>query len=329
MNTMIQTQVKAEPNISAIPVQTGRLQRKCDDCEESRKERLTLQRRPANQAEPANVPPIVRKVLNSQGQPLDTPTRAFMEPRFGHDFGKVRVHTDAHAAESARSVNAYAYTVGQDVVFGTGQYAPGTSEGRRVLAHELTHVVQQGTNTFRDRIEISPPDDVHERDARQAAEHINGRTSGTMMPTRYPAHISLQRWAYGTGAPPHADYVVVPDADKKRMEAAMDIASKVVNNPKDYPRCPRFFKDNCPGGKDDTLTQVFNDALLWKDTDPDPTLLGSSVNPHHIAYTKISYGVGRWAVAASMFHELIHNCGVASHEVGDNAKDACGKLPDI
>ena len=333
MNTMIQTQVKTEPNISFMPVQPGRLQRKCisDECEESRKERLTLQRRPTNQAEPGGVPLIVRKVLNSQGQPLDTSTRAFLEPRFGHDFSRVRVHTDAHAAESAHAVNAYAYTVGQDVVFGTGQYAPGTSEGRKMLAHELTHVVQQGANTIRDRIEISPPDDAHELDAHKASELANGlpgRTPGTM-PTRHLEHIALQRWAYGTGAPPHADYAVVPDGDKKRIETAMDIVSRVVNNPKDYPRCPRFFKDHCPGGKDNTLAQVFNNAVLWKDTDPSPTLLGSSVDPHHIAYTKISYGVGRWAVAASMFHELIHNCGVASHDVGDDAKEACGKLPNI
>src|SRR5207253_648342 len=70
-------------------------------------------------------------------------TRSFMEPRFGHDFSQVRVHTDERAAESARSVNALAYTAGQDVVFGGGQYEPGTNEGKKLLAHELTHVVQQ------------------------------------------------------------------------------------------------------------------------------------------------------------------------------------------
>ncbi|MGB9632210.1 MAG: DUF4157 domain-containing protein [Chloroflexaceae bacterium] len=90
------------------------------------------------------MPPIVHEVLRSPGQPLDAETRAFMEPRFGHDFSRVRVHTDARAAESARAVNALAYTVGRDVVFGAGQYAPGASAGRRLLAHELAHVVQQG-----------------------------------------------------------------------------------------------------------------------------------------------------------------------------------------
>ncbi|MFH0344338.1 MAG: DUF4157 domain-containing protein [Chromatiales bacterium] len=93
---------------------------------------------------PANdVPPVVYEVLKSSGQPLDPSTLAFMEPRFGHDFSFVRVHTDAKAAESARAVNALAYTVGRNVVFGAGQYAPGTTVGKRLLAHELTHVVQQ------------------------------------------------------------------------------------------------------------------------------------------------------------------------------------------
>ena len=77
------------------------------------------------------------------GQPLPLPVKAFFEPRFGHDFSRVRVHTDARAAASARAVGAQAYTVGRDVVFGAGQYAPGTSAGNRLLAHELAHVVQQ------------------------------------------------------------------------------------------------------------------------------------------------------------------------------------------
>jgi hypothetical protein len=87
---------------------------------------------------------VVRTVLSSSGgQPLDTNTRAFMEPRFGQDFSRVHVHTDARASESARLVNALAYTFGRDMVFGIGQYQPKTSEGQRLLAHELTHVVQQ------------------------------------------------------------------------------------------------------------------------------------------------------------------------------------------
>src|SRR5688500_5479178 len=87
-------------------------------------------------------PPVVHDVLHSMGQPLDATTRSFMEPRFGHDFSSVRVHTDDKAAESARSVNALAYTVGNHVAFNTGQHRPDTASGRRLLAHELTHVIQ-------------------------------------------------------------------------------------------------------------------------------------------------------------------------------------------
>ena len=81
--------------------------------------------------------------IRGGGQPLPESTRAFFEPRFGHDFSQVRVHTDAKAAEAARAVNAWAFTVGQDVVFGAGEYAPGTNTGQRLMAHELVHLVQQ------------------------------------------------------------------------------------------------------------------------------------------------------------------------------------------
>ena len=81
--------------------------------------------------------------LKGGGQPLSENDRAFFEPHFGRDFSKVRVHADTLGAEAARTVNARAFTVGRDVIFGAGHYAPGTSEGRRLMAHELTHVLQQ------------------------------------------------------------------------------------------------------------------------------------------------------------------------------------------
>lgn len=91
----------------------------------------------------ATAPPIVHEVLRSPGEPMDSATRADMEARFDHDFGNVRLHSDAKAEESARAVNALAYTVGSDVVLGAGQTSLHTDAGRKVLAHELTHVVQQ------------------------------------------------------------------------------------------------------------------------------------------------------------------------------------------
>src|SRR5579859_1730640 len=88
-------------------------------------------------------PPVVHQVLRSPGQPLDPATRAFMEPRFGCDFSHVRVHTGTEAAASSRAVNALAYTVGANLVFDQGQYRPDTAEGKQLLAHELTHTMQQ------------------------------------------------------------------------------------------------------------------------------------------------------------------------------------------
>ena len=88
-------------------------------------------------------PRTVREVLRSPGQPLDPATRAFMEPRFGHDFSQVRVHLDGAADRSARDVNANAYTMGQDIAFGANRFAPRTQDGRRLIAHELAHTVQQ------------------------------------------------------------------------------------------------------------------------------------------------------------------------------------------
>ena len=89
------------------------------------------------------VPPAVADSLRSPGRPLTPEVRAFMEPRFGCDFSRVRVHADDKAAESARALHARAYTVGHDLVFAAGQYAPDDSAGKVLLAHELTHVVQQ------------------------------------------------------------------------------------------------------------------------------------------------------------------------------------------
>src|SRR5437660_938345 len=101
--------------------------RKCSACSEEREGSLRRSALNRNSTlKDHNVPPIVHDVLNAPGQPLDAATRAFFEPRFGHDFSRVRVHTDAKAAESARAVNATAYTVGRDIVFGAAQYSPGT-----------------------------------------------------------------------------------------------------------------------------------------------------------------------------------------------------------
>src|SRR4051794_14599560 len=116
-------------------------------------------------------PPAVHDVLRSAGAPLAAPVRGEMEQRLGHDFSHVRVHTDAQAAASARAVDAHAWTVGGHVAFGAGAYAPGTSAGRQLLAHELTHRVQRaGVAAARGaRIEVGAADDPSERAAAAGA----------------------------------------------------------------------------------------------------------------------------------------------------------------
>ena len=117
-----------------------------------------VQRRTANsQSAGTEVPSIVHEVLGSSGSPLDQTTRDYMEPRFGFDFSQVRVHNDAKAAQSAKVVNALAYTVGHNIVLGANLSAQENASQRRVLAHELTHVVQQTAEPVKPSAAISKP----------------------------------------------------------------------------------------------------------------------------------------------------------------------------
>ncbi len=139
---------------------SGMIYRKCDcgtcaDC--AKDDDQELQRKPmgGTTASPSPLlPAVVSEVLQSSGEPLPLSARDYFEPRFGSNFAGVRIHTDPRAAESARAVNALAYTVGRDVVFGAGRYAPHSAEGRSLLAHELAHVVQQGiSHTSANRVQ--------------------------------------------------------------------------------------------------------------------------------------------------------------------------------
>ena len=120
------------------------------------------------------IPQIVNEVLRSPGQPLDLPTRAMMEDRFAHDFSSIRIYTDPQAAKSAKAVNALAYTVGQRIVFGAGQYAPHSIQGKGLLVHELVHTIQQrSTNpSIHPITEIAPPNDSLENEANKVAKAV-------------------------------------------------------------------------------------------------------------------------------------------------------------
>ncbi|HEX7288143.1 MAG TPA: DUF4157 domain-containing protein [Candidatus Angelobacter sp.] len=146
------------------------------ECEECKKKKL--QRRAAGDGGPLAVPPIVHDVLKSAGQPLDHESRSLFEPRFGHSFGNVRVHADDKAAQSARAVNALAYTAGHNVVFNSGQFAPRTAAGQKLLAHELTHVVQQQANSATQMPQlIGEAHDASEREADLTAETATSKAA--------------------------------------------------------------------------------------------------------------------------------------------------------
>jgi outer membrane protein OmpA-like peptidoglycan-associated protein len=192
----------------------------CPDCE--KKELLQMKSADANGAARAAAPAIVHDVLSSPGQPLDESTRAFMEPRFGQDFSGVRVHSDARAAESARSVNALAYTVGTNVVFGPGQYFPNSNSGQRLLAHELTHVVQQKGSPATLRRQPGPTGGAPDQDAlaRSAEIALSQLEPGQVTGTARPPAFSMYAYA-------------IDDAHPKDEHAAflLDLASLIKNGP--------------------------------------------------------------------------------------------------
>jgi outer membrane protein OmpA-like peptidoglycan-associated protein len=165
-----------------------------------------------NRARGGGAPPVggpevtagVREILNTSGTPLDPIIRNEMEPRFGADFSGVRIHTGPQAARSASSVNALAYTVGRHIVFGHDHFAPHTHGSKRVLAHELAHVVQQsqgvvsGSPTADASLSISDPSDPFEREADFIASQVTMRSSepAGQMPLSFSA-TSAQRDAQG------------------------------------------------------------------------------------------------------------------------------------
>jgi hypothetical protein len=135
----------------------------------------------------------VDRALASPARSLDPATRAAMEPRFGHDFSQVRIHTGGQADASARALDASAYTVGRDIVFGRDRYSPHSPEGRRLLAHELTHVVQQGfssgSHASRQARRLGAADDALEADADRAADSVL-HPQGAAAPVRAAAGLS-------------------------------------------------------------------------------------------------------------------------------------------
>lgn len=171
----------------------SRLQRKCacggvpdtgGECAECRRKRLAREHL-SGSARETEVPATVGETLRSPGRPLDQGTREFMESRFAADFSRVTVHTDETAAKSAWAVQALAYTVGNKIIFGSGQYAPETAHGRHLLSHELAHVVQQrdigeGQAPGGD-LRLAPPGSSLEGEADAVAEAVMSMGPGSRL----------------------------------------------------------------------------------------------------------------------------------------------------
>ncbi len=178
MNQTRDTKSKDRPDGLLVVQSKNKLQRNCGKC----LSRQLLLRRYTKQANPNHIPPIVGEVLRSTGKPLNREDRSFFESRFGHDFSKVSVHVGSKEAESAVAVNALAYTVGNDVVFGRHQFAPETNAGRKLLAHELAHTIQQRSDAGRseaDHLTIDPENSELEVEAESIVPDIvhNSRPS--------------------------------------------------------------------------------------------------------------------------------------------------------
>jgi hypothetical protein len=165
--------LRAPDQIHPLSFAPRKISRKCAGCEEEDNDARRLQMKPVSALGPHASETLggVKSILRSPGQPLDGATRAFFEPRFAQSFSHVRVHADTEAATSASAMNAFAYTFGRDIVFAAARYSPGTSEGRKLLAHELAHVAQQQSQrSGAAGAGVTARDGSEEREARGAAD---------------------------------------------------------------------------------------------------------------------------------------------------------------
>jgi hypothetical protein len=250
-----------QPSPAHAAPSSGVLQRKCGcgrhthgggECGACRSKReAALQRTAGHTSAVDAVPPIVNEVLREPGAPLEPAVRAFFEPRFGRDFSGVRVHTNARASESAAAVGALAYTAGNHIVFAAGHYAPASPQGRRLLAHELTHVLQQDSDHVPDpaSLRVGEPADAWERDAEAAADAIARGTRPAAVAGR-PGQPVLQKTnGSGTGS---AGAVCGPNVTKQLDDAIKLTESAFASWTTDQQ------KESC-----EALTSIFTGDAAW------------------------------------------------------------------
>ena len=236
--------------------------------------------------------------LKGGGQPLPTSTRAFFEPRFGASFADVRVHTGPRAAAAAKALNARAFTTGRDVVFGDGEYAPTARSGGELLAHELTHVVQQRGYRREPGAEAEPAAPV-------------------------------QRWDIGAAPAPRGHWSLVPsDPAVEDQRTELDAAEAIVRGVLNSRRCVNFFRDNCGLGEGDAALQSAFDQAQVYFLDQDDNVFGEQAGTsRNIAYNRRAFRIGEFFMAGTLLHEMFHTCDPSfdpTDEIdAENAVEAC------
>ena len=232
------------------------VRRKCAECEQEDEEQKKISRKVSGNAaalDATAAPRIVHEVLRSPGRPLDAETRQFFEPRFGCDFSKVRVHSDARSGESARAVNALAYTIGPHVVLRDGGHQVAGAAGRSLLAHELAHVVQQANvdSATAGALPISHPGDAAERAADSAAHRV---TAGLPVPPATASSPAVARQVPGQqvrdpdpGCPPDKPYRIAPKTGPGEADPAVVPVCSAVPIPT-TPKTPNLLAPDTGGG---------------------------------------------------------------------------------
>lgn len=218
-------------------------------------------------------------LLKGGGAPLSNSARAFFEPRFGADFSDVRVHSGPRAHRAAHALGARAFTTGRDVVFGAGEYAPQSHAGGLLMAHELTHVLQQ-------------------RGAKPRP--VDGEATGP-----------VQRWSIGGGpVPRHPNWQEVPDGSGRsanhipRLNRARSIVARLLNSA----ACINYFRDNCDGGTASSLRQAFTNAQVYHVNARGNSFGQNPTGSNAIAYNVTAYRQGARFLAATLLHEIYHTC---------------------
>lgn len=264
----------------------GGIQRECPACEAQERDTVRLQLDEQEEDEEIQLKSdptsatgsagaaAAASAVSGEGAALSPMARSYFEPHFGHDFSGVRVHTHPRAQRAAAAIGARAFTLGRDIGFASGEYAPQSVAGRHLLAHELTHVVQQEATTA-------------------------------------PV---IRRATYGSGTPPtfsNRTIATVPQDERPRVDESMAIIDRVVNDSEGFSECHDHFADRCPSGSSTTLASIWSRATIWRITDVGASENAKGkVNGSHMAFTKRGYGQGAEGLARTLLHEAGHNCGI-------------------